>query len=490
MALALEQNRIPEEVLAAPAGKRIHLVAIGGVAMAGLATMLRALGADVTGSDDQLYPPVSDLLAELGISVLRGFHRKNLEPRPDLVIVGNKVTRNNPEAQALGELGVPFASLPQAIRALCLEGKHRCVVAGTHGKTTSTAMLAWVMEQEGWAPGFLIGGRPENFSSSARIARGPFFVIEGDEYDSAFFDKRPKFLHYQPDSLLLTAIEFDHADVYRDLEHVKQAFRELIGLLPSDANFAVCADFPHALEVAQTHPRPVLFGTSEEAEWRIAGFREEGERSNCAVLRHGKVVARMRLRLPGVMNARNGLGVLALVERLGVPPERAAAALEEFRGVARRQQVVGEFHRVLLIDDFAHHPTAVRATLEALRQRYPERRLWAVFEPRSNTSRRRVFQKEYVQAFTPADRVIVGGVLKKPSDALNEQEMFSPEELVTDLKHMGIPARFFPDTDTIAVALWRNTRPGDVVVLLSNGDFGGLRTKLVALLDRNQREAT
>jgi len=296
-----------------------------------------------------------------------------------------------------------------------------------------------------------------------------------------FFDKRPKFLHYEPQSLLLTALEFDHADIYRDLEHVKQAFRALLQALPPDAHVVACADFPHALDVCSALPRRATFGTAENAEWRLVNFYDAGEQSVFEIQRGGSRVGTCRLRLPGLMNARNALGVIVLATHLGVPPQRAIQHLADFCGVARRQEVVGEFSGVLLIDDFAHHPTAVRATLEALRERYPKRRLWAVFEPRSNTSRRKVFQKDYADALGIADRVIVGGVLRKASDPVNEEQMFSPQQLVEDLQAAGVRARTFADVDTIAVAIARNVRPGDVVVLLSNGDFGGLRGKLVDL---------
>lgn len=480
----LPENRIPPEIVQAPKAKRVYLLGIGGVAMSAVAAMLKQRGYFVCGSDDQLYPPISDILAQLEVPVQVGFRPENLDPPPDLVIIGNKATRDNVEVGEVLRRGIPFVSMPEAIRHFFLAGKQAVVIAGTHGKTTSTAMVAWILHQSGLSPSFLIGGHSRDFGTNARLGSGPHFVIEGDEYDSAFFDKRPKFVHYEPRSVLLTGVEFDHADIYRDLEQVKDAFRSLIGRIPSQGNLVVCQDFPHAIDVCSARSSRVTFGQSEIADWQIRGLHEHGGHSRFAVFRSNQLVAEVRLRLPGMMNARNAVGALALVVELGIPVGEAVSALEEFRGVARRQEIVGEFDGVLLIDDFAHHPTAVRATLEAIRQRYAGRRLWAVFEPRSNTSRRRVFQREYVRALALADRVIVGGVLRKASDALAEEEMFSPRQLVSDLKSLGLQARTFSSPAVIAVALQRNVRPGDVVVLLSNGDFGGLRAKLVCAWSR------
>lgn len=475
----LPRGAVPPELLCSPEGKRVHLLGIGGVAMSALAAMLKQRGYFVCGSDDQLYPPISDVLARLGVPIEKGFRPENLDPPPDLVVVGNKATRKNEEVQAVLRRQIPFVSMPEAIRTFFLAGRHSVVIAGTHGKTTSTAMVAWVLHQCGLSPSFLIGGHSLDFATNAQLGAGPHFVIEGDEYDSAFFDKRPKFVHYEPRSVLLTAVEFDHADIYRDLEQVKDAFRTLVELLPSHGNLVVCRDFPHAMDVCRGRSRLVTFGENKAADWQIQGLHDQDGRTHFAIVRAGRRVAEIRLRLPGMMNARNAVGALALAEQLGIPVAQAAQALEEFRGIARRQEVVGEFGGVLLIDDFAHHPTAVRATLEAIRQRYPGRRLWAVFEPRSNTSRRRVFQADYARALALADRVIVGGVLRKATDVLPEDEMFSPDQLVSDLKSLGLKARAFADPEVIALALQRNVRRGDVVVLLSNGDFGGLRSKLL-----------
>ncbi|MBI4516099.1 MAG: hypothetical protein HY699_09840 [Deltaproteobacteria bacterium] len=462
---------------------RIHLIAICGVAMAALAGMLKQRGYAVSGSDENVYPPMSTLLERWGITIRSGFCADNLADRPEVVIVGNKVSRNNPEVEALLAGGIPYLSLPQALREFFLAGKRSLVVAGTHGKTTSTAMLAWVLEQAGRDPSMLVGGEAKNFGGNFKLGAGHEFVLEGDEYDTAFFDKGPKFLHYQPQALLLTAVEFDHADIYRDLDHVKAAFGQLIDILPAGAPVAVAADFPHALAVVQREGlRPETFGLSHAADWRATNLRAGNGRSIFEISHHGRGETSVATGLPGAINARNALGVYVLARQLGLRPAEIVAGLNTFAGVARRQELVGEFGGVTVIDDFAHHPTAVAGAVAAMRQFYPGRRLWAVFEPRSNTSRRKVFQQDYIEAFAAADRVIIGGVFQKQSDEVASEQLFSPAQLAHDLNARGIEARAFPEVDTITVALSRNTRPGDVILLMSNGSFGGLREKLAAAL--------
>jgi UDP-N-acetylmuramate: L-alanyl-gamma-D-glutamyl-meso-diaminopimelate ligase len=464
--------------------RHVHLVAIAGVGMAALAGMLKQRGYRVSGSDEHVYPPMSAVLARLGIPVLEGYAAANLTPRPDLVVIGNKVSRGNPEAEAVLADGLPYLSLPEALAEFFIAGRRSLVVAGTHGKTTTTAMLGWVLECAGRDPSLMVGGESLDFGGNFKLGGGAEFVVEGDEYDSAFFDKGPKFLHYRPSALILTAIEFDHADIYRDLEAVKAAFRALVALLPSGAPLIVAQAFPHAVEVATgaTTARVIQFGAHDPAEWRIADLRDAAGRLAFSVLHRGRVEGELSLRLPGAMNACNALGVYALARELDVAHADIARALASFSGVARRQEVVGEFDRVTLIDDFAHHPTAVAGTLAAIAARYPRRRLWALFEPRSNTSRRRVFQRDYVDALAAADRVVVGGVFQKLSDAVDAAELFSPEQLVSDLTARGCSARALPTSAEIAAAVAAETTPDDVVVMMSNGDFGGLRAKLVEAL--------
>ncbi len=473
-------NIVPDAVRRGNA-RRIHLIAVCGVGMSALAGMLKQRGYQVSGSDENVYPPMSTVLERLGIAIRQGFSAANLVDRPDLVVVGNKVSRTNPEVEALLASGLPYVSFPQALAELFLADQRPLVVAGTHGKTTSTALLAWVLEQAGRDPSLMVGGEALDFRGNYKLGAGPEFVVEGDEYDTAFFDKGPKFLHYRPQALLLTAVEFDHADIYRDLDQVKDAFRRLVAILPADAPLVVSADFPHALEVVASHGTPISFGLNDAASWQAANLRDTGSATVFEIVRNGTPEGTASIEQPGAINARNALGVYALARSLGLTPGDILPALANFRGVARRQEVVGNFGGITLVDDFAHHPTAVAGVIASLRLRYPSQRLWAVFEPRSNTSRRKVFQQEYVRAFAAADQVIIGGVFQKQTDSLAESELFSPQQLADDLRARNIPARAPASTDAIAAILIDDARPGDVVLLMSNGSFGGLRQQLTAL---------
>ncbi len=472
-------NAVPESVRTG-ATRRIHLIAIAGVGMSALAGMLKQRGYDVSGSDENVYPPMSTVLERLGISIRQGFRPEHLADRPDLVIVGNKVSRTNPEVEALLASGLPYASLPQALADLFIAGRRSVVVAGTHGKTTSTAMLAWVLEHAGRDPSLMVGGEALNFGGNYKLGSGECFVVEGDEYDTAFFDKGPKFLHYRPQALLLTAVEFDHADIYRDLDEVKAAFRRLVAILPAQAPLVVATDFPHARDVAKKHKPMIAFGLG--AEWQAVNLRDNGTHTLFDIVHHGAAEGAARIQQPGGINARNALGVYVMARQLGLTTAEILPGLASFRSVARRQEQVGEFCGITLIDDFAHHPTAVSGAIAALRLRYPRRRLWAVFEPRSNTSRRKVFQRDYVKAFAVADQVIISGVFQKAADQVAASDLFSPEQLAADLVARGTAARALPDADTITDALAAQARSGDVILLMSNGSFGGLREKLVAAL--------
>ncbi|MFN8627490.1 MAG: Mur ligase domain-containing protein [Candidatus Binatia bacterium] len=476
-------NIVPDAVRHGKA-RRIHLIAICGVGMSALAGMLKQRGFEVSGSDENVYPPMSTFLERLGIRIRAGFGAANLADRPDLVVVGNKVSRTNAEVEALLVSGLPYVSLPQALAAFFLADRRPLVVAGTHGKTTSTALLAWVFEQAGRDPSVMVGGEALDFQGNYKLGTGADFIVEGDEYDTAFFDKGPKFLHYRPQALLLTAVEFDHADIYRDLTHVKDAFRRLAAILPANAPLAVSADFPHALDVTAGHGARVTFGLSDAAQWRATNLRDTGSATVFEIVRKGAVDCTATIAQPGPINARNALGVFALARSLGLTPEEILPALASFRGVARRQEVVGNFGGITLIDDFAHHPTAVAGAIAALRLRYPRRRLWAVFEPRSNTSRRKVFQQDYVRALAAADEVIIGGVFHKQTDELAESEVFSSPQLAEDLRARNIHAIAPASTDAIVARLAEDARAGDVILLMSNGSFGGLRQQLAALYAR------
>lgn len=468
---------VPETV------ERVHLTAVCGVAMAALAGMFQQRGFVVSGSDENVYPPMSVLLERLGIPVLQGYRAENVAGRPDLVVIGNRVSRDNPEVQAVLANRIPYLSLPEALARFFIAGHRSLVVAGTHGKTTSTAMLAWVLERAGRDPGLMVGGESLNFGGNFKLGNGEFFVVEGDEYDSAFFDKGPKFLHYLPAAVLLTAVEFDHADIYADLDAVKASFRRLVEMLPPEAPLVVASDFPHALDVARSSRAPVTtFGLHAPAEWTIDGLRDTGRCTAFRVRRHGSDEGALTLRSIGAINARNALGVYVLGRLVGLRHEEIEQGLADFAGVARRQELVDSIAGVELIDDFAHHPTAVAGTIEAVRLRYPGRRLWALFEPRSNTSRRRVFQKAYVEALSGADLTIIAGVFRKESDKVAEAELFSPEQLVADLHAIGREAATYPSADAIVEHVVARLRRGDVILMMSNGDFGGLRRKLSSAL--------
>jgi UDP-N-acetylmuramate: L-alanyl-gamma-D-glutamyl-meso-diaminopimelate ligase len=446
--------------------------------MSALAGLLRTAGHAVTGSDEHVYPPASTLLEELGIPVLPGWDPGRLAG-VDLVVCGNAVRRTNPEAAAAEARGLRMVSMPAALEEMFLAGRSPLVVAGTHGKTTSAAMLAWVLVRTGRDPGFLVGGVPRELGRSFALGSGRWFVVEGDEYDSAYFDKGPKFLHYRPEMLLLNAVEFDHADIYRDLEHVKSAFRKLLAILPPGASLVACGDFPHALDVvAGTRARVSRFGLGAENEWRVTDFVDDGL-TRFTVRESGRAVCRVALQPPGPINARNALGVLLIAVATGLGWEEAAAALAEFKGVRRRQEVAGTAGGITVIDDFAHHPTAVAGTLAALRLRYPGRRLRAVFEPRSNTSRRRVFQDEFVAALAAADEAVLAAVFAKESDPIPPAERLAPGVIVDALERRGVPARLIDGVPAIRDYLLETARAGDVIVVMSNGSFGGLPGLLV-----------
>jgi UDP-N-acetylmuramate: L-alanyl-gamma-D-glutamyl-meso-diaminopimelate ligase len=458
---------------------RVHMIAACGVGMSALAALLKQAGHEVTGSDQAAYPPASTLLESLGVRVALGWDPAHLDGA-DLVVCGNAVRRTNPEAVAATERGLPMTSFPQAMEQIFLAGRRPLVVAGTHGKTTSSSMLAWVLTATGRAPGYLIGGAPLNLPSAAELGTGPEFVIEGDEYDSAYFDKEPKFLHYHPAHLLLTAIEFDHADIYADLAAVTRAFRRLVEGLSVDAGLIACSDFPVVREVVGARPA-CWFGVGRGAAWRVDDLDDDG-RTTFTVRERGRAVVRMAIDAPGAINARNALGVLLVAHELGLGWSEAADALAEFRGVRRRQEVVADAGGITVIDDFAHHPTAVRLTLDAMRKRFPGRRVVAVFEPRSNTSRRAVFQDAYVEALSRASVAAVSAVYAKPNDPLTADQMLSTDRLVADLERRKTHAWSAEGPDAILERLPGDLRSGDVVVCMSNGSFGNLPRRLLALL--------
>ena len=464
-----------------PPIRRVHLIGICGTGMGSLAGLLAESGFEVRGSDEAVYPPMSTMLRDKGIRLLEGYRAEHLDDRPDLVVVGNIATRANPEAVAAAERGIPFLSMPQAIGQLFLEGRHTIVVTGTHGKTTTAALMAWVLTAAGRDPSFLVGGVLRNFNRSYGLGHGGEFVIEGDEYETAFFDKGPKFLHYRPRTAILTSVEYDHAEMYPDLEAVKEAFRKLVALVPADGTLVMCADDPNVLEVArEARAARVLYGAGRGPGWRghIRGTAPEG--MEFEVSREGAPFGLFRSPLTGLHNLRNILSVVAVAHGLGVPAGAIGQGLASFAGVKRRQEVRGVADGVVVIDDFAHHPTAVRATLAATRDRYQGREIWAVFEPRTNTTRRSVFQEEYARSFDDADRIVIAAV-DHPERA-PEGGRFSAERLVADLRARGKNARYVPAVPAIVDLIRDEALRDHVVLVMSNGAFGGLHDRLLGAL--------
>jgi UDP-N-acetylmuramate: L-alanyl-gamma-D-glutamyl-meso-diaminopimelate ligase len=469
--------------------KHIHLIGICGTAMASLAALLQQRGFKVTGSDSAVYPPMSDFLASLNIPVSQPYTEANLSPRPDLVIIGNAISRGNAELECVLDQRIPFASLPQVLYDEFLRDRERLVVAGTHGKTTTTSMLAWIFQSVSRSPSFLIGGIAENFGASIQLGSGAEFILEGDEYDTAFFDKGPKFLHYFPDSVILTSVEFDHADIYRDLDAVKTAFKRLVNLVPRRGRIIAYDANPNVDECLGRALCPVeRYGFSESSHWRIADLMFEPERTHWSVLREGKPWGSFEFDLAGEYNVLNATAAAAMAASYGVTANSIAEALRGFKSVKRRLEVKAEVRGVTIIDDFAHHPTAIAETLKALRTRYPGRRLWTLLEPRSNTLRRNVFQQELVSSLALADRVILAGVFK--SEAIPESERLDLDAVVRELNQRGAPTRQLPDADAIVSAIAPELAPGDVVAILSNGGFGGIYDKLPARLRSLSREVS
>ncbi len=464
-------------------GSHVHFVAICGVGMASLAGLLQSRGYRVTGSDQNVYPPMSTYLNSIGIEVLGGYSEQHLEPQPDLVVIGNAVSAGNAEARRALTLNIPYISFPEALGKFLIRNRQAFVIAGTHGKTTTAALAAWVLTKAGLDPGFFVGGVPLNFSGGWREGRGEHVVVEGDEYDSAFFDKGPKFLHYRPRHVILTSIEFDHADIYRDLDHLKSAFRGLVALVPADGKLVACTDYAPVLEVASAwQGRLITYGQTPGAHWSAANIAVSEGRSFFEPCYLGKPDGRLEVSLIGRHNVQNALGVYCMGRELGIQREELAEGFATFAGVRRRQEIKGSARGVLVIDDFAHHPTAVRETIEAVRAAYPGRRLWAVFEPRSNTSRRNIFERDYTEALARADRVIMAGV-HQPEKVPDEQRL-SADKVVSDINVLAGERRaaFIDKAADIPDYLAENASPGDIVLVMSNGAFDGVQEKILGAL--------
>jgi UDP-N-acetylmuramate: L-alanyl-gamma-D-glutamyl-meso-diaminopimelate ligase len=481
--MPLLEKGLPQEL------HRIHIMGVCGTAMGALAAMLVDAGYEVTGSDTAVYPPMSDVLRGLGVTIKEGFLASNLDHHPDLVVVGNVVRAVYDEARALLTSDLPYCSFPYLLGEMYLSDARPLVVAGTHGKTTTTAVATWLLESAGRAPGYLIGGVPRNLTRTARrcLAQGDtprHFVIEGDEYDTAFFDKGPKFWHYRPRTAIVTSVEFDHADIYRDLDHYKSAFARFIGLIPPASEggcLVACWAWDNVRELAAEAACELRrYGPGCEWDGRILEVDPGKGRMRFEVLRTGRRFGVFDSILVGEHNLWNQVGAVAALDREGLTPEEMARGFSSFEGIKRRQELRGEVGGVAVIDDFAHHPTAVKVTLEALKARFGGRRLWAVFEPRSNTSRRRIFQAEYGAAFDSADLTVIAAPPRV--EGIAPEDRFDPVQLVAALQDRGLQAHHIPDPEAIASVVAANAMPSDVIAVLSNGDFGGLHNRLLEAL--------
>jgi UDP-N-acetylmuramate: L-alanyl-gamma-D-glutamyl-meso-diaminopimelate ligase len=468
------RNRIPGNV------KTIHLIAICGTGMAALACMLKDLGFVVSGSDQNVYPPMSTYLAAKKIDIFKGFHGDHLAHRPDLVVVGNAVSRDNPEVVEMDQLGLCYCSMPQAINAFVVKNKNVILVTGTHGKTTTSSIIAWLLKTGGVDVSFVIGGILANFKSNYRLGSSDTIVIEGDEYDTAFFDKGPKFMHYSPVITVLTGIEFDHADIYSDMNHVQRIFKNFISGLKPDSTLIAYREDKTVHEFSGAAAcRVMRYGEKKDADWQIKHRSVTPPWSLFDVSHYGQT-DRFKTGLMGTHNLHNALAAIAVVDQLGIPGASIQEALKTFAGVKRRQEVRGKKNGVTVIDDFAHHPTAVRETIRAVKPFYEDGRLIAVFEPRTNTSMRDIFQNVYPQAFDGADLVCI----REPSllSKIPAGQRFSSARLVEDLQAQGMEAHYFENTDAIIDFLAAQTRPGDTILVMSNGGFDNIHERLLERL--------
>jgi UDP-N-acetylmuramate: L-alanyl-gamma-D-glutamyl-meso-diaminopimelate ligase len=456
----------------------IHFIGICGTAMGNGALMMRALGHRVTGSDDNIYPPMSDLLREQGIEIQAGFDASHFMPSPELVIVGNAMSRGNAEVEAMLSEHIPFCSLPELLRREVIQGRESIVVAGTHGKSTTASLMAWVFEVGGKSPNFLIGGVPENFGQGYKVDAGSNYVIlEGDEYDTAFFDKRSKFLHYLPTTLIVNNIEFDHADIFATLEDVKLTFKRATLLVPQNGVILANGDDSNVAAILQNSPAPVeTFGLSDECFWQAREIDYGEIETTFGLVKQGKQEARLSIGLLGEFSVRNSLAVIAAARRQVIGYDKIQEAFDSFKSIKRRMEFKGEYGGVKVFDDFAHHPTAIKETLKAVRQKFPRERVIAIFEPRSNTTRRNIFQHELATCFAQANVVFISQIarlyLLEPEDRLD------PEMVIQEIKANGSEAYYLPDPASIVAKVSEVVEPGDVVIVMSNGSFGGIHPLL------------
>ena len=458
--------------------KNIYLIAICGTGMAALAGLLRGAGYRVSGSDTNIYPPMSVLLENAGIPVLPGYRKENITGDIDLVIVGNAVSKTNEEVQSVLEAGLDYMSFPEALSHFFLDGRKSLVVTGTHGKTTTASLLSWVLHDSGRKPGFMVGGWLKNFDSNHLVPEGDYFVTEGDEYDSAFFDKGPKFLHYRPDVSILTSIEFDHADIFKDLDQIKDAFRKYVSMIrPEGVILVKHADANIQDVLGEAVCRIETYGYLDGADWRIGDYQFEGGYGSFSLFFQGEKKGDFQLAMIGRHNVENAAAVAALCLGLGLTVKEINSAFKSFQGIKRRQEVVGVKKGVTVLDDFAHHPTAIRLTLEAVKEAYPGQRVWAVFEPRTATSRRKVFEQDFPDSFLGADRVVFAGLFAP--EKIREKDRLDPERVVTLIRQKGGNANFIPEVDDIIGFMAENVENRDVVLVMSSGGFGGIHQKIL-----------
>ena len=463
---------------------RIHLIGICGTAMATLAALLKSRGHEVRGSDQNVYPPMSVFLEKQGIATLQGYRAEHITPDLDLVVVGNAISRGNPELEEVLDRKIRYCSLPEAIRDNFLWGARSIVIAGTHGKTTTTSLTGWLLAYGGADPSVFIGGIAENFDGSYRIGGGREFVIEGDEYDSAFFDKTAKFLKYLPDIAVVSNIEFDHADIYPNLDAIRQAFHRLVNLVPRRGLLLLGADNADALALRdRARCRVETFGLSAGADWQAHDLRPAENATSFSVRRGGQPAGNFEVPLLGAYNVRNALAAIAVAAAVGLSTDTMSDGLRKFKGVRRRMEHRGTAGGVAVYDDFAHHPTAIQETLAAVRSAYPDRRVWGIFEPRSATSCRRVFQSDFVRALSNADLVVLPAVFRS---TLPEDERLSAEQIVDELKQSGVDARYIPAVDDIVRTVSKEARSGDLVIVMSNGGFDNIHQRLLSALGARQ----
>jgi len=465
--------------------EHIHLIGISGSAMAALAGMLKERGYHVTGSDTGVYPPASTFLQSLGIPFHATYSEENLKPQPDLVVIANAISRGNPEAEYVLDQKIPYRSMPEILKEFFLPGHTSIVIAGTHGKTTTTSMLAWILQVAARKPNFLIGGIAENFGRSYGLGGGEEFALEGDEYDTAFFDKGPKFLHYRPDELIITSLEFDHADIYPDLASIETQFRRLVNLVPRRGRIVAWGESTVVRGVVSRAFCPIeTYGLSNDCDWIAGDIEFRDAATHFRVARRGSEIARVQLSETGGVgriSVLNALAAIALAHGRGVPAEAIEEAMRTFRSARRRMEVKAEVAGVMIVDDFAHHPTAIRETIRSARQRWPGRRLWAVIEPRSNTMRRKIFEGILPDALADADAVIFGPVHR--AHLLADQERLSPARVVDQLRRMNRSAEAFDSAAAVADYLARECRSGDVVLIMSNGSFDNLHERVAKRLE-------